>query len=71
MLYRVLMDTGLRPGEACALTWRDIDFPCYRIRIERAVTRGEDGEAIIANPKIATSRRTLPMFGLQEGTSRG
>lgn len=64
-LYRVLMDTGLRPGEACALTWRDLDFQAGRIKVTTAVTRGADGKAIIAPPKTAKSRRTLPMFGLE------
>lgn len=66
VLYRVLMDTGMRPGEACALTWRDVDFQASRITIERAVTRGEDGKAIIAPPKTRKSRRTIPMFGLDD-----
>ncbi len=64
VLYRVLMDTGLRPGEACALMWTDLDFQNERLTVARAVTRGADGERIATHPKTSKSRRTLPMFGL-------
>lgn len=63
VFYRTLLDTGLRPGEACALRWSDIDFVRGTISVQRAVTRGKDGEAIIAEPKTAKSRRTVPMLG--------
>jgi len=66
VFYRVLMDTGMRPGEACALRWEDLDFQAGRIRIERAVTKDEDGQAINGPPKTSKSRRTLHMFGLQD-----
>ena len=61
--YRLLIDTGLRPGEACALRWTDIDFTRETITVQRTVTRGDNGEAILAEPKTAKSRRTVPMLG--------
>ena len=61
--YRTLIDTGLRPGEACALRWTDLDFNRETIAVQRTVTRGADGEAILAEPKTAKSRRTVPMLG--------
>ena len=65
--YRLLVDSGLRPGEACALRWTDLDFPRGRISVQRTVTRGAEGEAIIAEPKTAKSRRTVPMLaGLRD-----
>lgn len=66
MFYRLLMDTGLRPGEACALTWADIDFQAERLKVARATTRGADGERIESHPKTSKSRRTLPLFGLRD-----
>lgn len=37
VLYRVLMDTGLRPGEECALRWSDVDLAAGRLTVARAV----------------------------------
>lgn len=65
VLYRVLMDTGLRPGEACALQWTDLDLAAGRLTVARAVTQGKDGERVTAHPKTSKSRRTIPLFGLQ------
>ena len=67
VFYRTLVDTGLRPGEACALQWPDVDFARGTIAVHRTVTRGEQGEPILAEPKTAKSRRTVPMLdGLRE-----
>jgi integrase len=63
VFYRTLIDTGLRPGEACALTWADVDFARGTIGVQRTVTRGKDGEAILAEPKTTKSRRTVPLLG--------
>jgi integrase len=62
VLFRLLIDTGLRPGEACALKWTDVDFTRGAISVQRAVTRGKGSEAIIAEPKTVKSRRTIPLF---------
>ena len=62
-LYRTLVDTGLRPGEACALRWTDVDLERGAITVQRAVTRGEGGAAVLAEPKTAKSRRTVPLLG--------
>jgi integrase len=61
--YRLLIDTGLRPGEACALRWTDVDFTRGTISVQRTVTRDADGDAVLAEPKTAKSRRTVPMLG--------
>lgn len=65
-LYRFLMDTGLRPGEACALKWSDIDFSEGRISVTKAVTKNSDGQAVIGAPKTIRSSRTVPLFGLAD-----
>ena len=61
--YRLLVDTGLRPGEASALRWPDVDLERGAISVHRTVTRGKDGEAVMAEPKTAKSRRTVPLLG--------
>ena len=63
VFYRTLVDTGLRPGEACGLQWRDVDFARGTISVQRTVTRGKDGSMILADPKTVKSRRTVPMLG--------
>ena len=63
IFYRTLLDTGLRPGEACGLRWADVDFVRGTIAVQRAVTQAEDGSAILAEPKTVKSRRTVPMMG--------
>lgn len=66
MLYRLLMDTGLRPGEAMALTWADVDFERGTIEVTKAVTRDAAGQAVIGAPKNDASIRTVPLFGLAD-----
>lgn len=66
LLYLVLMDTGMRPGEACALQWSDVDLVNERLTIARAVTRGPKGKRVLAEPKTKRSRRTIPLFGLTD-----
>ena len=39
-LYLFLADTGVRPGEAFALRWQDVDLRARQATIERAVERG-------------------------------
>jgi integrase len=67
VFYRTLIDTGLRPGEACALRWSDVDLERGRISVQRTVTRGDGGEAVLAEPKTVKSRRTVPVLsGLRD-----
>ncbi len=65
-LYRLLMDTGLRPGEAMALTWTDLDLKRGTLSVTKAVTRDGNGQAIIGGPKNSASIRTVPLFGLTD-----
>jgi len=66
VLYRVLMDTGMRPGEAMALTWRDLDMSGGTIKVEKAITKDANGQAVVSTPKTKGSSRLLPMFGLED-----
>lgn len=76
--YSLLLDSGMRPGEALGLKWNDIDFPNKRVTINRALTRVRKDSTpelyllkIILNiknwkleePKTKRSRRTIPLTG--------
>jgi integrase len=53
--------TGMRRGEALALTWSDVDLDKGVIRIERTITRTDKAKWIIGPPKSAQGRRRLPV----------
>ena len=58
--YKILILTGMRCGEAAALTWEDIDFRKELIRINKTVTQAEDGKAVIGDSaKTEKSTRTI------------
>jgi integrase len=52
--------TGVRKGEALALTWSDVDFAAGAIRIRGTLAR-VDGKLSVSTPKTSKSRRTLPL----------
>lgn len=70
LFHQMLMDTGIRPGEACAVTWQDLDLAGGRLTIARTITRGPGGRPVLAPPKTAASRRVIPLFGLQDALLR-
>lgn len=53
-----LLYTGIRPGEAAALTWSDVDFDRNEIHIHAAK---ESGSAAIKGPKTAAGVRDIPI----------
>jgi len=67
----LILFTGMRVGEALALTWRDVDFEKKSIRVKKALNRvkdrskplTEDGKyqykTIIKTPKTEASERTI------------
>lgn len=64
-LVIVLFGTGLRVGEATALTWDCVDFRNNEIKVCRAIGYvRENGHAkqIIKTPKTAAGTRTIPMM---------
>lgn len=65
-LFTVLLGTGLRIGEALALTWDDVDFDAGLITVCKTMTYkpGEDGkyDYRISPPKIAAGNREVPML---------
>lgn len=65
-LFTVLLGTGLRIGEALALTWDDINFDTGIISVYKtmAYKPGEDGryDYRISPPKTASGTREVPML---------
>ncbi|MCZ3742196.1 tyrosine-type recombinase/integrase [Lactobacillus mulieris] len=57
--FRLLAYTGLRKGEACALTWSDIDFKEHTIRVEKTTTLGMHNRIMVSTPKTKSSYRTI------------
>ena len=55
----LLARSGLRPGEACGLRWRDLDLESRPPRI--AVVWQLDRWGELVHPKTSTSRRTIPL----------
>lgn len=56
-LWELLLMTGMRPGEALALKWSDIDGT--KIRIQRNLVRHSNGEHELKEPKTPRARRTV------------
>lgn len=61
ILFRLLAFTGLRQGEALALTWRDIDFKNKTLRVNKTLTRGQHSKLIVLPPKTKKSARTISL----------
>ena len=60
MFFEFLVHTGLRRGEALALTWSDVDLEERLVRVRGTLAR-LNGELRISDPKSAKSRRTVPL----------
>ncbi len=65
-LLAILVTGGLRPSEALALRWEDVDFEGGLVRVERGLTwlrkhgaRRQD--YVIAEPKTPMARRAVPL----------
>lgn len=55
-LFRLLAFSGMRKGEALALTWRDINFNDNEIRINKALARGKDNQLYVKSTKTGVAR---------------
>jgi integrase len=58
--YTVAIALGLRPSEALALSWDDVDFKASTVRVRRVLDR-TDGRWVFKEPKSRTSRRAVPL----------
>lgn len=62
VFFSFLYFTGLRRGEAQALTWNEIDFNRGEIKIHKNYSSANgDGSKLITTPKTKTSNRTVLM----------
>lgn len=61
VFFHLMVATGLRPSEALALTWKDIDLAKGTLTVQHSLgwLKGEK-RFIFNEPKTASSRRTLP-----------
>jgi integrase len=59
-LYRVMLATGLRRGEALGLHWRDVDLDAAVLRVRWTLSRTSTGLEL-GEPKTEKSRRTVPL----------
>ena len=62
----LLVGTGLRPSEALALRWRDVDLAAGTLTVRRSVQWDKEKKQHVYNePKTRSSRRTIPLpYGL-------
>ena len=58
LYFKVLIGTGVRPGEAAALRVGDIDFKRHELHVCRAV---ESGTNIVSTPKTDAGNRYIPI----------
>lgn len=58
-LFRLLAYTGMRKGEAFALTWDDVDLEDKEIKINKTLTRGVGNKIIVQSPKTMRSKRIV------------
>lgn len=59
-LYVLGLTTGMRPGEAMALHWNDIDLDRRTVTVRGNVVNGHNGREI-DSPKYPRSRRTITL----------
>ncbi len=56
-----LLCTGMRYGEAAALTWDDIDYKQNVIHVTKTVTFNEDNTRTTGTPKSGSGKRDIPL----------
>jgi integrase len=67
-----LLATGVRPGEAIALRWEQVDLTAGTVRIAETLTRPKDGKRLRKGPKTGDKGiRTLPLTDELKTVLRG
>lgn len=61
-LFALLVNTGLRRGEALALRWPDVDLDKQVLRVRGTLAR-VNGTLVVTSTKTEKSRRTVPLSG--------
>jgi integrase len=62
-IYALAASTGLRLGELLGLAWSDVD-DAGSLTVRHSLALAADGGWILAEPKSARSRRTIPLPGI-------
>ena len=60
-LYALAASTGLRLGELLGLSWTDVDLSANTLKVRRSLARSAGPGWVLAEPKTARSRRTIPL----------
>lgn len=60
-LWRLLIDTHMRPGEGLALLWDDIDLETGHVLVHRTVGRAADGKRVMKNRTKTGGQRRLSL----------
>lgn len=60
-LLALLLCTGMRVGEASALTWQDIDYKSNVIHVTKTISRTADGKYTTGTPKSRAGIRDIPL----------
>jgi integrase len=68
-LFALLVNSGLRRGEALALHWSDIDLDAKLLRVRGTLAR-VDAELVVMETKTAKSRRVVPLSPTAENVLR-
>lgn len=63
LFFRLVPDTGLRKGEALALTWADIDLEASPAKLSVSKSWSNDGKkaGVMTTPKSRRSKRLVPI----------
>lgn len=62
LLYRVMLFSQIRPGEALGMQWGDIDWRRGTVLVGRTRTRNRQGRHVVGRePKTRTSGRSIPL----------
>ncbi|MGP7817727.1 tyrosine-type recombinase/integrase [Niallia sp. 01092] len=60
IFFKILLETGMRKGEAAALTWKDIDLKEGTININKTLDfQAKDDDDLFGDPKTFTSNRII------------
>jgi len=71
-LYVLAVTTGMRRGELLGLKWSDIDLENARLRVQRTLTRIDNGKRLaLGEPKTTKSRRTIRLTEIAVEALRG
>jgi integrase len=61
-MFRFMLSTGLRPGEARGVRWQDIDFNQRVLHVRRQTVELKGGRRESGSPKSKKGRRQIPLL---------